>query len=269
MATQEGFLYEINAWNSLKKPIIHKNVSVPPEPAGASSDRPDITIKVGNKTAGVELKNKPTAAGSLVLQFYNGKWHFGPTEGNPEKKFLEALGTKANVLKILNYNWKTPILQYDSAGKKIYPGFKSITKAYKTDLANFAKFPMNVRYIDVPTKVISDYYNKKNTYYLNVGNRGFFLFGQTDPLGLNLKLAKERLPAIPNFASPNSATTKIRIRVQDKSRQGSPGYQITFSLEFGMTTKQKSPYNIAPIKAGSKSTIDVNALKADSIMRVL
>ena len=117
---------------------------------------------------------------------------------------------------------------------------------------------------DVPTKAISDYYNTKDTYYLNVGTHGFFLFG-SDPLGLNTKLTKLRLAKIPDFAKAGSATTKIRIRVQDKS--GS--YQISFTLQFGMTAAQKSPYNIAPLKSGSKSEIDVAALTADPIMRVL
>jgi hypothetical protein len=213
--------------------------------------------------SGVELKNQPTAAGSLVLQFSDGKWNFGPTEGNVEKEFLATLGTKAGVLKILNKNWTNPILQYNENGGKIYVGAKK-TEAYRKDLVAFGKFPLKVRYIDVPTKTISDYYNKKDTYYLNVGTHGFFLFG-SDPLGLNTKLAKLKLTSIPNFAAVGAATTKIRIRVQDKS--GS--YQISFTLQFGMTTAQKSPYNIAPLKAGSKSAIDVAALTSDPIMRVL
>jgi hypothetical protein len=262
MAIQEGFKYEENAYDSLRKPIISKDISTGGT-AGASHDRPDLLIKVGNTTSGVELKNQPTAAGSLVLQFSEGEWNFGPTDGNAEKEFLKMIGTKAGVLKILNKNWKNPILQYDGNGKKIYVGSDK-NSAYRKDLAAFGKFPMNVRYINVPTRVISDYYNRKKTYYLNVGTHGLFLFN-TDPLGLNDKLAELNLSKIPNFSDSSSATTKIRIRVQDKS--GS--YQISFTLQFGMTSSQKSPYNIAPLKAGSNSEIDVKALKADPIMRVL
>ena len=262
MAVQEGFLYETNAYKSLKKPIIHKDISFG-DVAGASHDKPDLTIKVGRATAGVELKNQPTAAGSLVLQFHNGKWNFGPTDGNVEKEFLATLGNKTGVLKILNKNWKTPVLQYDAKGNKIYVGAEK-SNAYRKDLAAFGAFPLNVRYITVPTKTISDYYNTKDTYYLNVGTHGFFLFG-SDPLGLNTKLRKLGLKPIPNFAAANSATTKIRIRVQDKS--GS--YQISFTLQFGMTTTQKSPYNIAPLMPGSKSSINVDALIASPIMKVL
>jgi len=260
MATQEGFEYENNAYNSLRTPIIHKDISYGGV-AGASHDKPDLTIKVGETTAGVELKNQPTAAGSLVLQFSNGKWHFGPVDNNPEKQFLKGIGTKA--LKRLNENWTNPILQYDKKGNKIYVGAKK-TEAYRKDLAEFGKFPVNVRYIDIPTKIISDYYNTKKTYYLNVGTHGFFLLG-SDPLHLNKKLAALKLDPIPDFSEPNSATTKIRIRVQDKS--GS--YQIAFTLQFAMSAGQKSPYNIAPLKSGSKSAIDVDALMANPIMRIL
>lgn len=258
MAIQEGFKYEENAHKALRKPTLRKDISYG-APAKASHDKPDLTIKVGNITSGVELKNQPTAAGSLVLQFIDGKWNFGPTDGNVEKEFLKALGVKMDVLKILNKHWKNPILQYDKSGNKIYVGAKK-TDAYRKDLAAFGKFPMNVRYIQVPAKAISDYYNRKDTYYINVGTHGFFLFG-SDPLQLNTKLNKLSMRRIPNF----DATTKIRIRVQDKS--GS--YQISFTLQFGMTASQKSPYNIAPLKQGSKSDIDVKALLADPIMRVL
>ena len=261
MTAQEGFLYESNAYNALRKPIITKNISTGGV-AGASHDKPDLTIQVGKNTSGVELKNQPTAAGSLVLQFSNGEWNFGPTGNDPEKEFLKILGTKACVLTILNKNWKNPILQYDN-GKKVYIGSKK-ESAYKKDLEAFGKFPLNVRYIVIPTKAISDYYNAKNTYYLNVGTHGFFMFG-SDPLGLNDKLTKIGSEKLPNFAAPNSATTKIRIRVQDKS--GS--YQIVMTLQFGMTNAQKSPYNIAPLRTGSKSAIDVRALLSNPIMRVL
>ena len=101
MATQQGFEYEKNAYKALRTPIIHKDISTG-EPAGASHDKPDLTIKVDKSTSGVELKNQPTAAGSLVLQFTNGKWNFGPTDGNIEKEFLKNVGTKAGVLKTLN-----------------------------------------------------------------------------------------------------------------------------------------------------------------------
>ena len=259
MAVQEGFLYEQNAYKALKKPNLHKDIAVG-QIAGASSNKPDITIKSGNSTSGVELKNQPTAAGSLVLQFHKGSWNFGPTDGKEEKEFLKQLGTAAGVLDILNSKWKTPILQYDNNGKKIYVGAEK-NIAYRKDLESFGKLPLSARYIDVPSKAVCDYYNKKGSYYLNVGTRGFYTLNR-DKLGLNSKLRKIGASGIPDFG--DAATTKIRLRVQPK---GGGDYQIVFTLQFSSISP--SPFNIAPILKGSKSNIDKKALITDTLMQVL
>lgn len=250
---QEGFEYEKNVYNALSAYGISTG-----ELAGASHDKPDLTVKLGRLSAGVELKNQPTAAGSLVLQYYDGEWHFGPTDDNPEKVFLEGVGKGANVLEYLNKHWKNPSLQYQN-GKKIYIGYKpaQYKKAYQSDLKKFG----NV-YIDVPNSVISKYYAKKDTPYLNVGNKGFFIFGTKDPLSLKTLARKNGLPAIPVFSNPSSATTKIRVRVQDKSG----GYQFSFTLQFSGVSD--SPYNLGPLLKGSKSAVDEEELKSNPILRL-
>jgi aminopeptidase C len=52
MAAQQGFQYEINASNLLKKyGIVPKDF----RPAGAGHDQPDLMIMKGNQKAGCEL----------------------------------------------------------------------------------------------------------------------------------------------------------------------------------------------------------------------
>ena len=81
---QEGFLYEENAYKALNKYKISTGGT-----AGASHDKPDLTIQAkGKKPTGCELKNSPTAAGSLVMKYYDGKWQFGDIGTDPEKEFL-------------------------------------------------------------------------------------------------------------------------------------------------------------------------------------
>ena len=64
---QKGFEYEENAYKALQKFKISTGGV-----AGASHDKPDLTVKNNqNKTAGVELKISPTAAGSLVMKYFN------------------------------------------------------------------------------------------------------------------------------------------------------------------------------------------------------
>jgi hypothetical protein len=247
---QKGFEYEKNVYNILSE----YNISTG-SIAGASYDRPDLMVKIGNESAGVELKNQPTAAGSLVLQYYDDEWHFGPTDNNPEKEFLKSVGEDVKIIEYLNKNWKSPSLRYEGK-KKYYFGFPDYRKAYQYDLKKFG----NV-YVDVPNSIISEYYQKKNSPYLNVGNKGFFIFdSDNDPLNLQKKARDNNLPKIPIFSNTNSANTKIRVRVQDKSG----GYQFSFTLQFDKVIK--SPYNLGPLRNGSSSNIDENSLKENPIV---
>lgn len=258
---QEGFLYEQKAYAALEKYNISTGGT-----AGASHDKPDLTIQKKGKKTGCELKNSPTAAGSLVMKYYKGKWSFGEYKGDPEKEFMYALASKVNLLKEMNtsgskgakWRGKKPALQNDASGKKIFaPGFSNKKKAYEYDIKQFGGD--NEVHIDVGGKAVSDYYNKKKCYYINIGTHGFFLLNDSDPLGLNSKLTNSGYSKIPNFS--NSASCKIRVRCQYK---GGGDYQFVMTLQF--YSVDKSPYNIAPLKAGSKSDIDVKKLEKNPIL---
>lgn len=254
MAVHEGFEYEKNVFEALKKMGIAGGIP----PAGAAHDRPDLEIvKKNMPKAGVELKNQPTSAGSLVLQYSNGKWNFGPTRGNPEKEFLKRIGMSVKVLDFLNKNWKDPALVY-MGNSKTYPKHRNWKDAYNHDLKKFGN-----QYIDVKNIVIADYYGRKHTPYLNVGNKGFFIFKQTnDPLSLQSEAQKKRLPKIPVFSDPKSATTKIRVRVQEKGG----GYQFAFTLQFGGVIS--SPYNLGPILKNTRSRVDEESLTNNLFMKL-
>jgi hypothetical protein len=200
------------------------------------------------------------------MKYQKGKWGFGDFKGDPEKEFMHALATKANLLKEMNtsgvrgakWRGKVPALQNDSFGKKMLaPGFKDKNKAYQHDLKQFGA--ENEVHIDVGGKAVSDYYNSKKCHYINVGTHGFYLLNGSDPLGLNSKMTKSGHPKIPDFS--NSASCKIRVRCQYK---GGGDYQFVMTLQFYGVTK--SPYNLAPLKAGSKSDIDVPKLEKDPIL---
>lgn len=261
---QEGFLYEENAYAALQRYKISTGGT-----AGASHDKPDLTIQAKGKrpTSGCELKNSPTAAGSLVMKYYKGKWSFGDYKGDPEKEFMYALAMKANLLREMNtsgqagskWRGKTPALQNDASGKKILaPGFTDKKKAYEFDLKQFGG--ANEVHIDVGGKAVSDYYNSKKCHYINVGTHGFFLLNKTDPLKLNAALKKSGHSAIQDFST--SANCKIRVRCQYK---GAGDYQFVMTLQFYGV--KKSQYNLAPLRSGSKSDIDIKALEKDPILK--
>ena len=259
---QEGFVYEEKAYQALQKYGISTGGT-----AGASHDKPDLTIKASGKNpTGCELKNSPTAAGSLVLKYINGKWAFGETDGEVEKEFLKALAQKANLLSTMTNKWsgKVPMLQNDASGKKkLRVGSWSVLedkkRAYAYDLKTFGG--TNEVHIDVGAKAVCDYYIAKKCSYINVGTHGFFTLNNVDSLGLNKNLAKLNQKSIPNFAT--SASCKIRVRVQQKS-SSKADYQFVMTLQFSNVSK--SPYNLAPLLSGSKSEIDKNKLAKDPIL---
>ena len=258
-AVHEGFIYEENAWKALKPFGITGR-----PPARASHDRPDLELQSRNgriKNIGVELKLSPTTAGSLVMQYYDGEWHFGPTDDNPEKEFMKGIGQRAKIIDRMNREWKNPVLQYEK-GQKIYVGAKDPRIAYKMDIAKFGGVGGDL-YARVPNRLISGYYNKKDTYYMNVGTHGLYLLNMEDPLKLNVNLRKMRLQPIPDFSNPSIAETKIRVRTHYK---GAGSYQFSFTLQFSRV--MKSPYNLAPLRHGRTAAIDVTRLKKDAIINV-
>jgi len=258
---QEGFLYESNAYKALQKYDISTGGV-----AGASHDKPDLTVKRGKSTAGVELKNAPTAAGSLVMKYHKGKWSYGAYKGEIEKEFIHDMAETKGLLKNMNTsgaagaNWrgKIPHLQNDATGKKILiPPSMDKRKAYAADIKKFGGD--SEIHIDIPASLICAYYIKKKCSYINVGTHGLFTLNGEDSLGLNVILEKNGLDPIPNFAS--NASARIRLRCQSK---GGGDYQFVTTMEFSKVSK--SPYNLAPIQKGSKSAIDLAALKKDQIL---
>ena len=254
---QKGFLYEENVAKALKK----KNwVKSDYKPAGASSDRPDLDIFIDGKEYGCELKKNLASAGSLVIQHIgNKKYEFGDTSGKEEKEFLKSIGMKAGVMRAIRSQWKVePFIQETRDEEwvaRVRKSGLSLRERYSHDL----KYCKDILFT-LPSSAISDYYNIKKTYYLNVGTHGFYLLGK-DPAGLN-KYAK---PKIPQWKDMHTAILRVRIQSKgvtnaaalEKSRgwpsPGPQGYQITMEMQF--KNVRPSPYNIGPV-SGKSATIN-------------
>ena len=95
-APQQGFVYEKNAANVLKKfDVVPNNFT----PAGAGSDIPDLMIQKNGKKAGCELKITAASAGSLVMKYADGKWSVGKDgETNDEKIFVADVAKEFGIL---------------------------------------------------------------------------------------------------------------------------------------------------------------------------
>lgn len=235
MAAQQGFEYEKNAANVLKPlGFVPKNFI----PAGAGSDQPDLMLEHKGKKSGCELKITAASAGSLVLKYdiknKRNPWSFGKiSDDDAEKKFIQDLADEVGLFDIIKKEWKEVPFKRDkddlwnaTAGK--------LTKKqqYERDRDTFP----DIRG-EIPASKIEQYYNRKDTYYVNVGTHGFFMMGNKNPLSL---------VNVPTFAS--AAKAIYRARVQYK---GNDNYQFTFEMQFSIPASKKSPFNIAPVDGKS------------------
>jgi len=238
VTAQQGFQYEVNAVNALKPlGIVPKDFT----PAGAGSDIPDIMLQKNGIKSGCELKITAASAGSLVMKYANGKWSIGnPNEKNDEKIFVIELAKEVGVLDLIAKQWKNEPYKFtkDDGLKSEIAGLGK-REIYSKELARFKEIKGKI-----PATKIEEYYNKKKTYYVNVGTHGFYLLGKKNPL---------RLKDIPTFGQ--SAEAVYRARVQAK---GGGAYQFTFEMSFSIPAGKKSKYNIAPIKKGSVKILDLD-----------
>lgn len=241
MAAQQGFLYEENTAKILKP------MGFVPEgfrPAGAGSDQPDLMLMYKRKTAGCELKITAASAGSLVIK-YDAKnrrspWGFGKIgPEDKEKVFIAELADYVGLFDTIKRQWKeVPFKRDKDDAWEATAGKMTPRQRYERDLSLFKDIKG-----EIPASKIEEYYNRKKTYYVNVGTHGFYLFGPSNPFGLK---------GVPRFSA--SAKAIYRARVQYK---GSDNYQFTFEMQFSMTNR--SPFNIAPVD-GKSVAIDKKKL---------
>ena len=231
MAAQQGFEYEKNAAKFLKPMgLVPKNFV----PAGAGHDQPDLMLEYKKKKAGCELKISAASAGSLVLK-YDSKdkrnpWKFGNvSEDDAEKMFIVNLAKDLKLFDIIKKQWKDiPFKRDKDALWESTAGKMPKKKQYERDRDTFP----DIRG-EIPATKIENYYNRKKTYYVNVGTHGFYLMGSQNPL---------KLKDVPRFG--RSAKATYRARVQYK---GNDNYQFTFEMQFSIPSAQKSQFNIAPV----------------------
>lgn len=264
MAAQQGFVYEENATKFLKQFGLSDGIT-----AGASHTRPDLMLTVRGNQAGCELKISPTAGGSLVIKAYSRStphWRFGEIDHDEtEKQFLADLAKNAGVLEAINKKWETPIFNIaDRTGEWERQMLKvPLRQRYEYDLKTCPDIKM-----ELPAAAMTQYYNLKKTYYINVGTHGFYLLGSMDPLGLNERMRKIGAPLIPKFEDVCKITARVRCQSKgitkadaeekSKGRIGAQGYQFTFTIEFSLP-KNTTPYNIAPIDGKSVNIIATKA----------
>lgn len=239
MAAQQGFQYEINAANILKPLGLVPKSFVP---AGAGHNQPDLMLEYNKIKAGCELKITAASAGSLVLKYditdKRHPWKFGDIkQDDTEKVFIRDLADEVGLFDLIKKEW--PVIPFKREKDDLWEataGKMTPKERYERDRDTFH----DIRG-EIPASKIEEYYNKKKTYYVNVGTHGFYMMGRKNPL---------KLSDVPTFG--NSAKATYRARVQYK---GSGNYQFTFEMQFSIPANKKSKYNIAPVDGKSVTII--------------
>lgn len=239
MIAQQGFKYEENAANVLKK------IGLVPRlfrPAGAGHDQPDLILEYKKNKSGCELKISAASAGSLVLKYdirdQKNPWKFGNiNEDESEKLFIRDLAKQVGLFDRIKKEWKEiPYKRDKDALWQETAGKLTPQKRYERDRDIFKDIRGEIN-----SREIENYYNRKKTFYVNVGTHGFYLLGSKNPL---------KIDDVPRFYT--AAKAIYRARVQYK---GSGNYQFTFEMQFSIPANKMSPFNIAPVDGKSVGII--------------
>ena len=211
-----GDIYERAIFNELLSSKLTERKYLP---AGSDKTRPDAVFLVNGKKYNLEIKldlDVDFGQGTLRYDFNNFKWI--SYADNPKMKELMDY---YKVNEIADNNWtKVPNrVGKNDVGRK--PRRLS-SREILEDKKNFPDVYMNLR----GRNPIAEYYNSKDTYYIQIGKlHGFYYMG-SDPLNLG----------VPEF---NPSQQKIRLRLKRS------GLTYRFSTAFVISSNiPRSDYDI-------------------------
>lgn len=202
MADNRGIVYESRINKLLKKNKVQKMSFIP---AGSDSNAPDAILTLGTKDYKVEIKldaKVDFGQASLDYDVNKKKWSLGGADTASAiqmREFLDSIG----VPKFVNKKW----------GPKGAPRKFTIPPAQfkQIDVAHDYK-TFKDEFVDIPPSAVADYYNSKNTYYIQIGGYGLYYMGK-DIANLG----------VPEFDS------KLRLRIRLKRGGSYPIYNYRFT----------------------------------------
>ena len=188
----EGIRYEQDIVNKLNESGFTQQTK------SEEIDGNDVTVTVGDSTAGIEIKEKLNAAfGSGTLVFVGNKWNISE-RSNPSVKRL----VRTKLLNWINEMW------YENTGN--YIPNRTATKQDQQILGGGTGY-----YKEIDSSFIEDYYNKSD--YIHIKGKGFYSLGSKNPLKISSV----------DFSRFQPRKTKARIRVK-----GVGGGKYAYKIEF-------------------------------------
>jgi len=218
MSKNRGIIYENYIFNELLKSGLTEKKY---RPAGTDKNKPDTKFKVGNTYYNLEIKYDLSAdfgQGTLKYNFKDNKW-FSYSENEKMDDILKYF----EIEKFADEKWKKIPNRVGKGdiGRDLRPVSKLTDIEKKEDIKNF---PTQYKVIK-GSNPIAEYYNSKDTYYIQIGGNlksGFYYMG-SDPANLG----------VPEF---KPSETKIRIR----NKEG----RFTTAFILSINSVKKSEYEI-------------------------
>jgi hypothetical protein len=221
----KGFIYENKVNSNLKKTGLLTPGFIP---AGADSNAPDAQIRFKGKDYKIEVKldlNVDFGQGSLSYDINKktDNWVLSGSDtisGKQMRQFLEFIG----VPRIVNKQW----------GPKGPPRkFTVLSKNFKKSDVDFDYKNFKDVFIDIPSNSVAKYYNSKNTYYIQIGGKGFYYMGKDIA---NLNVSKFNL------------LLKLRIRLKRGGSMPLYNYRFTTAIQAVKGTLSDSNANLDNLK---------------------
>ena len=198
----KGVLYEESVNKNLKKEKLQKSSF---QSAGSDSNAPDAMITYQGQDYKVEIKldtGVDFGQGSLDYDVKNKEWILGGAK-TPSGQQMRDFLTQMGVLKIVKKKWgpKGAPRKYTVPPKQ----FKKTDVDF--DYKNFPNF-----FVSIPKDTVANYYNSKDTYYIQIGGKGLYYMGK-DPAKLE----------VPEF------DLELKLRVRLKRGGSLPIYNYRFT----------------------------------------
>ncbi len=217
-----GFAYELDVYQKLRD-----NQFDVDRPAGADSAKADIEVRLpqnGGKVTKFELKEKISADfAQMNFDWDSTKgFYLDKTKKSAQKdaaKVMIGIAEDRNILDIANQHWNQPAVV---PGKFITSNDRaSKVRAWTLDKN---RFPDKKFDNGTAARLVENYYNSKDTYYIQIKGKGLYHMG-SDP---------------ENFGTPSFrqsvGTSYIRIRLKTNS-SSKPAWSFLMALKIGSVTR--------------------------------
>ena len=223
----KGFVYEKKILEIMKNNNLVSQEFLNQETAGCDNTKPDMVLCINGHDVNIEVKKSiKSQAGGTSIRFDGKDFSFvKPIAGVDENKVFEVLNQKKeDYLRFMEYH-----------NVKNIPFTTTKDLWNKSVDAGLLK-PTNCS-IDCDISFIENHYNKKNTYYIQIGEKGLYYMTH-DILGLGLPRLKGDMKLEIRPTRSGSKLNKQGIRVSG----------ATLRVQARILNIAKSDYNLESIE---------------------